>query len=288
MLFNVERETRFDLRFRLFGTPIRVTPWFWFVTAASGFRLIQDVGFEYLFIWIACVFFSILMHEFGHIWMGRAFGNHGEIVLQAMCGLAVGSNGQYERWKRILVSLAGPGIELIFSGVLITLLMLFGNDRPFHFRGDLHWFDNIIGWLWHLSENASRSQHVRYVFFFLLQINFIWAAVNLVPVWPLDGGQVSREIFTRFSQPNGVRASLALSIAVAVLICVHSASSMLGGPRIPLLPHSSLFVLLLFAILALMSFQLLQFENARKMGHWRDPDEDRLPWESDPDEWKRR
>lgn len=247
----------------------------------------KELGFEYLLIWMICVFASILLHEFGHVWMGRAFGSRGEIVLQAICGLAVGAGGQYERWKRILVSLAGPGIQFLFSGLLISGLIIVGDTGVVQFKAGTNWFDRLLEWLAILSTRASRFDHVQYTLFFLLQINLFWAAVNLLPVWPLDGGQVSREIFTKYSR-DGVRASLAFSIATAVLVCVHSGSALVGGPRIPFLPPGSFFVLFLFAILALMSFQLLQFENAKKMGHWRDPDEDRLPWESDPDEWKRR
>ena len=30
----------------------------------------------------------------------------------------------------------------------------------------------------------------------LLQVNILWGLVNLLPVYPLDGGQIARELFT--------------------------------------------------------------------------------------------
>ena len=62
-------------------------------------------------LWIACVFLSILLHEFGHVWAGRGFGSDASIVLYSFGGLAVGASDQRLRWQRIIVYLAGPGIQ---------------------------------------------------------------------------------------------------------------------------------------------------------------------------------
>lgn len=290
MLFGIERETRFDLRFRLFGTPIRVTPFFWVTSIFFGWSTI-NFGIEYLLIWVACVFFSLLLHEFGHILMGRLFGHRGEIVLQSMCGLAIGAGGQYERWKRILVSLAGPGIQILFFLFLVLTPRLFADPGPVpeFLTERQNWFDQFMTWLYWPLSTLRLERHIEMTIQFLIAINLFWAIINLFPVWPLDGGQVSREIFTKFAVRNGVRASLGLSIATAVLLAINSILSHIrGAPTIPYLPAGGIVFILLFALLAFQSFQLLQIENAKHTGHWRDPDDDRLPWESDPDEWKRR
>src|SRR5262249_16510341 len=120
--------TPLDLRFRLFGTDVRVHPFFWIITAIfgwswSGLKVLPGNGIGEVVLWILCVFVSVLLHEFGHVWMGRAFGARGHIVLHSMGGLAIGSANVPSRWQRILVSAAGPGIQLALFGVLYGLLV---------------------------------------------------------------------------------------------------------------------------------------------------------------------
>ncbi len=46
---------------------------------------------------------------------------------------------------------------------------------------------------------------------------------NLLPVYPLDGGQIAREILLKFSPAYGIRQSLVLSMSVAVVLAVVGA-----------------------------------------------------------------
>src|SRR4051794_39294916 len=97
--------TSYDLRFRLFGTPVRIHPFFWLLAVLFGWDLfIWAEGPEKLVriaLWIFCCFFSILLHEFGHVWAGAVLGARDSyIVLYSFGGLAVGSNDLWDRWKR--------------------------------------------------------------------------------------------------------------------------------------------------------------------------------------------
>ena len=44
--------------------------------------------------------------------------------------------------------------------------------------------------------------------------------LNLAPVFPLDGGQVARQLFLRYDAYNGIRYSMIFSMVVAILIAV--------------------------------------------------------------------
>src|SRR5271166_4322717 len=101
------------------GIRIRVHPMFWLISAIMGWSSL-DQGLEYLLLWIACVFVSILIHELGHVLMGRAFGYDGHIVLYSFGGLAVGSNAMPNRWQRIAVAFAGPLAGFLYLGLIIV------------------------------------------------------------------------------------------------------------------------------------------------------------------------
>jgi Zn-dependent protease len=116
----------------------------------------------------------------------------------------------------------------------------------------------------------------------LMDINLYWPLFNLLPVWPLDGGMVSREICTGLSPRRGLQISLGLSIGVAGFIAIHALLARgRGVPLVPYLPTST-YAAILFGLLAFQSWQLLQQVRA-----YHPPVDDRLPWESDPDAWKR-
>ena len=119
----------------------------------------------------------------------------------------------------------------------------------------------------------------------LIFINLFWGLINLLPVFPLDGGQISRELFSWFMAGRGVRPSLGLSIAVAGFMCLNALAAYNGHPLIPWIPAGDLYTALVFGILALNNFlELQQHQAPPSRGGWSD---DRAPWERDPDYWKR-
>jgi stage IV sporulation protein FB len=241
----------YDLNFRLFGTPVRVSPWFWLVSAIFGWDFARDLGLPYLGLWIACAFFSILLHEFGHIWAGKAFGSDGTIVLYSFGGLAIGSNDLRQRWQRIVVSLAGPGIQLVLYGALELAKYRMGDGFK------------------------TLPPVLRLTLGMLMWINLFWPLFNLVPVWPLDGGMVSREVCTGISRSNGLQVSLRISFAVALFLAVHAVAAEYGSFRIPYLPTGVFPAAIFFAALAYESYLL--FKQSSYL-HYEPPD-DRLPWE---------
>jgi Zn-dependent protease len=80
-----------------------------------------------------------------------------------------------------------------------------------------------------------------------LWVNVFWGLINLVPVYPLDGGSVTRNILVQVNPINGVRWSLWLSVIVGGLIALAGFIFL-----------RSIFMALLFGMLAFQSFQSLQ------------------------------
>jgi stage IV sporulation protein FB len=240
-VFFEPNETAYDLRWRMFGTPVRVHPLFWLIALILGYDATIHAGIGFVLAWVGCVFVSILLHEFGHVWMGRLFGSHGHIVLYSFGGLAIGSNRLDRRWQRILVLLAGPGIQLVLWGVLAV------NFKP------------IV-----LAVSPDRREAVAFVLEMLLQINLLWPILNLLPIWPLDGGQITREVCQGIMPQRGTAFSLGISMVVSGVLAAHALMSSRGHPLLPYVPAFGMFTAILFAMLCLSSYGALQAENERR------------------------
>jgi stage IV sporulation protein FB len=291
-LFLLEpSHTQFDLRWRMFGIDVRVHPMFWVVSLLMGWNA-KELGLSFVVLWVVCVFVSILIHEFGHVVMGLVFGSRGHIVLYSFGGLAIGSANVRPGWQRIAVSFAGPLAGFFFLGVLFLVLRVVQPPRAEAFLEEIGWSlglfefvsDRYREYVGYFRDNLSLSLVNRAVIDLIL-INLFWGLINLLPVFPLDGGQISRELFDRAMPGRGIRPSLWLSIAVAGLMCLNSLAAYNGQPLIPKLPAGGLYTALLFGLLALSNFMELQQSNQPpSRSGWSD---DRAPWERDPDYWKR-
>jgi stage IV sporulation protein FB len=277
-MFLAEPErTQFDLRFRLGSVPVRVHPFFWVMSLAMGWNL-KVLGLEYVLLWVVCVFVPILFHELGHVVAGQWFGSSGHIVLYSFGGLAVGSNQLSQRWQRIVVCAAGPAANFLLVALLIVVLVPFRPDLSAYL------WQSVLSYVWLADEPFLPGVTLMNVAVEeLVWINAVWGAVNLLPVWPLDGGQISRDLFTGSMGPRGVRVSLIVSIVIAAVIAVNSLAKHLGYPLIPYIFAGTLYTAIFFGLLAGSNvMELQQGQQRRRMFE----EEERLPWERDADWWK--
>src|SRR5262249_20643518 len=148
--------------------------WFWIGALILGSSTMK-LGPQFLAIWVAVVFVSILVHELGHAVAFRYFGSDADIVLYAFGGLAIPTMGISGRWRRIIVSLAGPFAGFALFGII------YGSNAL------LHWGDVMKG-------PVRNTLELICLYDFLVFVNLYWGIFNLLPVFPLDGGQVCREL----------------------------------------------------------------------------------------------
>jgi stage IV sporulation protein FB len=102
------------LRFNLFGFPVFIHWMFWLNTALMGGALGAGTpeAFRSVLAWVLAVLVSILIHELGHAFAMRGFGDHRVgIVLYAFGGYAQGSR-LYTRAQDIQLTAAGPGLQI--------------------------------------------------------------------------------------------------------------------------------------------------------------------------------
>ena len=80
-------------------------------------------------------------------------------------------------------------------------------------------------------------------------LNLFLNILNLAPIYPLDGGQIARQVMVKLDAYNGVRNSIVLSLGSAILIALVSLSA---GDR---------FLAFFFGFMAWTNYQMLQQYN---------------------------
>jgi len=247
-LFLAEPDrTAYDLHFKIFGVPVRVHPLFWLISLFMGAG--EGVPAKATLLWVAVSFVSILIHELGHAAAILYFGWRPRVTLYGLGGLASynpGFSDNYESYSgnatrpaaQIAIALAGPAAGFLFAAIVVGLVYLSGNQVLFSFGGNLGIDWDVVG---------LQSVYAAVMIHFLIQINLFWGLINLLPIYPLDGGQVSRELFTMSEPRRGMEWSLMLSMAVGAAVAVYAAFVL-----------KSFFTAFLLGYLAFVSYQTLQ------------------------------
>jgi stage IV sporulation protein FB len=256
-------ETPYDVKFRLLKIPVRVQPWFWVVTAMLGFN-VADHDLRLVLSWVACVFVSILVHEYGHGLMARRFGSSASIVLWGFGGLCYNDAESQTKTQRLAVVLSGPGAGFLLCGaVMVFASLVFGVTPAEHWAVALR----TVG----LPGDRISSQMVSFrlhnetvpineIYRFLVYINLMWGLLNLLPIWPLDGGRVSEVILTSVDRGRGRHWNHVLSLLVS------------GGLAVAIyIRTEDFFDAAFFGVFALMNYQELQtIHRSLSMGYTRD------------------
>jgi stage IV sporulation protein FB len=169
--------------------PITIFPAFWIFSALIGFVL-SGGDFMQMFVWIGIIFVSVLFHEFGHALTALAFGQTPRIDLVAMGGLTYHDGEKLAFWKQFVITLNGPIFGFVLAVAAFFLVQVIAVKDGYFGR----LLANIYG------------------------VNMIWTIVNLLPILPLDGGQLMRIILEKIFHIKGVRYTLIVSSLIAVAI----------------------------------------------------------------------
>ncbi len=262
MIIAEPGRTQWDLKWSMFKIPLRVHPGFWLVALAFSYQ--KDIHFAFVMISIACMFVSVVVHEYGHAFCGRYYGDtRNYTILYYAGGLCVSDRGVPERWPRIFQLLWGPGAGFILGGIVIGV--------AYWKQWDL--FHPYDYYTWAASS--------------LMWFNLVWGVMNLFPVFPLDGGQICREIIRWKAPRHGDVLALTISIYTAIGLCfAWIGYQIYRTSRGHTFDGRDLWPIFLFGSLAYSSYRARQ--QAIMYGDMEGyPSERREAWEQDPDWWKR-
>jgi len=259
VLLSEPQKSPYDFSFNAFGFPVRVHPGFFILPLVFGAGSAGSGGNPGVIVLIYCMvlFASILVHELGHAIAFRIYGVRSRVVLYWMGGLAIpetsgwGAQPQLTPRQKIIVSVAGPLAGFVLAALLVGIVFAVGGKLAFGWMG---MFPMVIPDL--NATSLAGNMPLAILFGAGLFFNLIWGAVNLVPVYPMDGGQVARELCTLADYQNGLRNSLVISVVVAAIL------AFLGFAT------RSQFVGILFAVLGVQSWMTLQQMFGRGRGRW--------------------
>lgn len=189
---------------RLFGITIRVHILF---VIWIAFRLITGGGdWQFHAAFLALLFGIVLVHELGHCFGARSVGGFAENILMWPLGGLAYAHAPMTPWAQFVAVACGPLVNLIFcvisGGVLVAMtgayqLVLL---NPF---GGLLVPSAGAGWL-------------GYVFIFY-QVNLLLLAFNLLPIYPLDGGQLFQCLLWPFM---GLQQAMTTACQVGIAGCI--------------------------------------------------------------------
>jgi Zn-dependent protease len=183
--------------FRLFGIEVFLH-WSWFLVAIYAIQSRDNDSSLILNVLIyLTLFLIVLMHEFGHSLACKQVGGQAnQIVLWPLGGVAYVSPPQ--RPGAMLWSIAaGPLVNVILFSVATILLML---------GGVLDLFERMPFFWAYIGAVAY--------------INLILLKFNLLPVYPLDGGQILRSLlWFKFGKARSMMIATIIGfIGIAVMI----------------------------------------------------------------------
>ncbi|MBJ6764085.1 hypothetical protein JGU66_25205 [Myxococcaceae bacterium JPH2] len=173
--------------FRVLGFPVRVH--FLFALTALGIGWAMGESGLFLATWLAVAFVGVLAHELGHALALRRLGHPASIALHCLGGTtSAGNTGRLTHGRAAWVSLAGPLMGLTLGG------LIWGLTRA-----------------WPLPAGGT-AEHVAWQ---LRAVLFGWSALNLLPLWPLDGADTLASLVAKRTGAPHPRAVAVVGFVVA-------------------------------------------------------------------------
>jgi Zn-dependent protease len=164
--------------------PIHIYPFFWLLILMIGW--INTNTLAGTMIWAVVILVSVLLHEFGHALTANFFGQRAEISLVGMGGLTTRQGAPLRKWKEFLIVLNGPLVGLLLFAVLYLFI-----------------------------PKELANPYLNYGLNVAIEVNLFWTILNLLPVWPLDGGHLLRIVLEGAFGFKGIKGAFLLSLFFA-------------------------------------------------------------------------
>jgi Zn-dependent protease len=196
--------------FSLAGISVYVH-WSWFLVAIYSvqFRTHEYSSMIWNVLEYLSLFAIVLTHEFGHQFACRQVGGQThDIVLWPLGGVAY-VNPPQRPGAQLWSIAAGPLVNVVLIPLLAVVVSV---------SSHLQWYDT--------NPNAYELIHNIWI------INLVLLIFNLMPVYPLDGGQILRSLlWFPFGRANSLMAASIIGfigVAALILLAIFAQSLWLG------------------------------------------------------------
>lgn len=215
--------TRLTIRFSLFRVPVSVHPSLWVMLLLLGgllsARSAEDLLHLLSFVLIA--FLTLLLHEFGHALTGRALGGgRPSVMLAWLGGFCRNDEAKLSPRADVVMTAAGPLFSLLPAGITLLILLLSSLSAGGSIESALSAAAETV--LGHSLDASLLPESVRGAAFAAeqsLQIPLWWALINLLPIYPLDGGQILLHGTRNERSTRCVSFVTAMAASLVFLIC---------------------------------------------------------------------
>jgi stage IV sporulation protein FB len=153
------------------------------------------------------LFVSVLLHEIGHILAARATDGSGdEILMWPLGGLAFVETSTPR--SQAITAAAGPLVNLVLCTLSAPVFYKYGSVT--------HALNPLVIPI--APEDFGRSL-VSDLQLLTFWFNWVSLLVNLIPAYPLDGGQIARCVLTsRLGMGMGTEVAIRVAIGIAVVL----------------------------------------------------------------------
>lgn len=169
--------------------PISIHPFFWVLAGLIGYLNSQTVIGT--LIWMGIIVLSVLFHEYGHALTAAFFRQKAQIQLVALGGLTTFEGPKLKFWQQFIIVLNGP-----LAGILLFIIATFCLLLPL-------------------------TPALQTIIAKIQMVNLFWSIINLLPVLPLDGGQLFRIALEGFFGVKGFKASLLIGMIFAIILSFY-------------------------------------------------------------------
>ncbi len=226
------------IRFRLFGVSVSIHPSLWFTLAMVGLMTVSGVSLlPGVVLFTVAGFLCLFVHEMGHALLSRTLGGgEPEIFMSWLGGDCCNERAVLTRWRGVAMTAAGPLASLLLAALSVLLLCLYVGG----FQSGLFLALNfLVGYV--PSDFVALFPSYGLAFFkFLIQVSVWWSVLNLLPVFPLDGGQIM----------HGLMSSPHTMHVVSVTVAAMSMTAFIA--------MGAWFLVLLMGFLCYFNFRCLQ------------------------------
>ncbi len=168
--------------FTAFGIRVRVHMWLlFFIASTIIFTHAKNYDLQTRVTSMGMLFSIVLLHEFGHCFAARSVGGTAEdIMLWPLGGLAF-THPPRQPWPTFVTVAGGPLVNVLICLVCAIGVWAVGHRfisfNPFNVLDDAYFF---------------RQSHNLFCYYlvWIYEISYILFLFNLLPIFPLDGGQM--------------------------------------------------------------------------------------------------